>query len=247
MIISHYYDTILPVSIPFRFTQFRLEDEDNQNQKLVSERASADSKIKSLEEQMTLSEDNISKVSGLVKNVNSVSPTTREKDLYKSSIVTTVLTKQTKIGKKSSNDCKIFSLNCATDNIDTLGFKNSKSVSDKFPFTDFIKCLAVEDCLGAAGSLRWSKSHEIFTRNDLVKYLVPFVSRDTANITQNISKCKKQYDICAQKLVEDKFIVFDAKTANVKSNIFLSTFNLNLNNRKNKPNLYSYSPNILYM
>ena len=40
----------------------RLEDEGNTNQKLLSERANAENKIKTLEEQMTLSEDNIAKV-----------------------------------------------------------------------------------------------------------------------------------------------------------------------------------------
>ena len=40
----------------------RLEEEGSSNQKLLQERASADSKIKGLEEQMTVHEDNISKV-----------------------------------------------------------------------------------------------------------------------------------------------------------------------------------------
>ena len=41
---------------------FRLEEEGMVNQKLLSDKASAESKIKGLEEQMTLSEDNLSKV-----------------------------------------------------------------------------------------------------------------------------------------------------------------------------------------
>ena len=43
-------------------TLHRLEEEGNANQKLLSERANAENKIKTLEEQMTLSEDNIAKV-----------------------------------------------------------------------------------------------------------------------------------------------------------------------------------------
>ena len=44
----------------------RLEDEGNNNQKLMSEKAAAESKIKGLEEQLTLSEDNVSKVTDSV-------------------------------------------------------------------------------------------------------------------------------------------------------------------------------------
>lgn len=49
----------LPSPLP---TLHRLEEEGNSNQKLLSERVAAENKIKGLEEQMTLSEDNISKV-----------------------------------------------------------------------------------------------------------------------------------------------------------------------------------------
>ncbi len=49
--------------IPFDiFLAIRLEEEGANNQKLLTERAAAESKIKGLEEQMTLSEDNVSKV-----------------------------------------------------------------------------------------------------------------------------------------------------------------------------------------
>ena len=40
----------------------RLEEEGSSNQKLLQDRTSADSKIKGLEEQITVHEDNISKV-----------------------------------------------------------------------------------------------------------------------------------------------------------------------------------------
>jgi len=51
-----------PPSLPPVQTLHRLEEEGNSNQKLLSERVAAENKIKGLEEQMTLSEDNISKV-----------------------------------------------------------------------------------------------------------------------------------------------------------------------------------------
>ena len=53
---------IIPHTHTHTHTLQRLEDEGNTNQKLLSERANAENKIKTLEEQMTLSEDNIAKV-----------------------------------------------------------------------------------------------------------------------------------------------------------------------------------------
>lgn len=208
--------------------QTRLEDEGNQNQKLMSERSTADNKIKSLEEQMTLSEDNISKVSGLVKILNSASHAEREKDLTINESVFMIMDsmQQTKKDvRESSCNFKIFSSNCVpAGKVDALGFKDTKRDSNEFLFTDFVKFLAFEADLRGTGSLAWYESHGIFMRNDFVKHLLAFVSRATAGISQKVAKCKKQYDFCAQKPTGDKFGIFDSKIANVKS-----MFNINLN------------------
>lgn len=204
----------------------RLEDEGNQNQKLMSERTAADNKIKSLEEQMTLSEDNISKVSGLVKILNSVSHTAREKDLIINNsifVITDSMQQTKKDVRESSYDFKIFSLNCVAGRVKALGFKDTKQVSNEFLITDFIKFLGIEDGLRDTSSPAWYESHGIFMRNDFMKHLMAFVSRETASILQKIFKRKKQYDFCAQNLAGDKFGIFDSKIANVKS-----TFNINL-------------------
>ena len=100
--------------------QTRLEDEGNANQKLMAERTAADTKIKSLEEQMTLSEDNISKVIGLVKNLNPVSCTPQEKDLTKSVLSSLSLTDNL----IQAISCKIFSLTHAAGKTEDLGVKN---------------------------------------------------------------------------------------------------------------------------
>jgi hypothetical protein len=206
-----------------------LEDEGNQNQKLMSERTTADNKIKGLEEQMTLSEDNISKVSGLVKILNSASHTVREKDLITNDSIFVIsdLVQQTKKDiRESSYDFKIFSSpNCVpAGSVEALGFKDTKRVSSKFLITDFINLLAIEDGLRGKGSTAWYESYGNFMRNDLMKRLVAFVSRTTANISQKIVNCKKRYDFCAQKLAGDEFGVLDPKIANVQS-----MFNINLN------------------
>ena len=217
------------------FALTRLEDEGNQNQKLMSERTSADNKIKSLEEQMTLSEDNISKVSGLVKILNSASHTVREKDLYvinDNIFVNLDSVQQTKKDtRENSYNFKIFSSNCVpASNIEALGFKDTKRVSNKSLITDFIKSLAIGDDLRDKGSAVWYESYGIFMRNDFMKHLVAFVSRTTATVSQNILKCKKQYDFCGQKLAGDAFGVFDSKIANV--NINLSNEEAVINNKK---------------
>ena len=178
----------------------------------MSERTAADNKIKSLEEQMTLSEDNISKVSDLFKILNSVSRTVWKKNL----------------------SFKIFSSNCVAGSIKALGFEDIKCVSNKFLIKDFIKFLTIEDDLRDMGSFVWYKSHGIFMRNDLMKHLMTFVSHATANISQKIFKCKKQYDFCGQNLAVDEFGVFDSKIANVKSDFKtnISTFNISLNKQE---------------
>ena len=208
-----------------------MEDEGNQNQKLMSERSAADNKIKSLEEQMTLSDDNISKVSSLVKILNSVSHTVREKDLSITNdsifVLTDSVQQTTKkdVQEKTSYNFEIFSSNCVhADRVDALGFKDTKCVSNKFLITDFVKFLVIEDRLRDTGSRAWYESHGIFMRNDFMKHLLALVSRATARASQNIFKCKKQYDFCAQKRARDEFGVFDSKIANIRS-----TFNINLN------------------
>ena len=209
----------------------------------MSERSTADSKIKSLEEQMTLSEDNISKVSGLVKILNSVNHTAWEKDLDKS--INVILDFMfTKDVQESSYEYKIFSANCVEGSVKALGFKDNKRISNKFLITDFIKFLTVEDSLRDMGSLGWCKGHEIFMKNDFMKYLMTIVSHQTANISQKIFKCKKQYDVCGQKAVGDEFTILDSKIADVKSKFYISTFNLNLNN-KTMLNSLKYQPKFL--
>lgn len=176
---------------------------------------------------MTLSEDNISKVSGLVKILNSVSHTAREKDLITNDsifIITDSMQQTKKDGRDSSYDFKIFSSNCVAGSVKALGFKDTKCVSNEFLITDFIKFLAIEDGLRDTSSPAWYESYGIFMRNDFMKHLMAFVSRATASISQKIFKRKKQYDFCAQSLAGDKFGIFDSKIANIKS-----TFNINLN------------------
>lgn len=210
------------------FALTRLEDEGNQNQKLMSERTTADNKIKSLEEQMTLSEDNISKVSGLVKILNFASHTVSKKDPYVINddiFVNSDSVQQTKKDVRgSSYDFKIFSSNCVlASKVEALGFKDTKRVSSKYLITDFIKSLAIVDNLRDNGSTAWCESYGISMRNDFMKHLIAFLSRATVPVSQKILKRKKQYDFCAQKLAGDAFGVFDPKTANVKS-----MFNINL-------------------
>ena len=210
----------------------RLEDEGNQNQKLMSERTAADNKIKGLEEQMTLSEDNISKVGNLLKILNSVSHTAQEKDLFHKSIfvITNSMRQQMKDVRESSYDFKIFSSNCVLGSVKALGFKDIKRVSNKLLITDFMKFLTIEDDLRDVGSPAWYKSHGIFMRNDFVKHLTTFVSCETATILQKVFKCKKQFDFCGQKLAGDEFGIFDSKIAGIKSNFKNdSIFNINLN------------------
>ena len=212
------------------FALTRLEDEGNQNQKLMSERTTADNKIKSLEEQMTLSEDNISKVSGLVKILNFASHTVSKKDpinvIDDNIFVNSDSVQQTKKDVRGSScDFKIFSSNCVlASKVEALGFKDTKRVSSKYLITDFIKSLAIVDNLRDKGSTAWCESYGIFMRNDFMKHLIAFMSCATVTVSQKILKRKKQYDFCAQKLAGDAFGVFDPKIANMKS-----MFNINLN------------------
>ena len=54
---------------PFNYIHFnRLEEEGTSNQKLMQEKVSAENKIKTLEEQITINDDNISKVSHFINN-----------------------------------------------------------------------------------------------------------------------------------------------------------------------------------
>lgn len=97
----------------------------------MAERTAADTKIKSLEEQMTLSEDNISKVIDLAKNLSPVISTRREKELTGN--ILNLLQTDNKIQAVSR---KIFFSTCAAGKIENLGVK------DEFLATCFIKYLA---------------------------------------------------------------------------------------------------------
>ena len=97
----------------------------------MAERSAADTKIKSLEEQMTLSEDNISKVIGLAKNLSPVINTRREK--YLTENILNLLQTNNKIQVVSR---KIFFSTRAAGEIESLGVK------DKFLAACFVKYLA---------------------------------------------------------------------------------------------------------
>lgn len=97
----------------------------------MAERSAADTKIKSLEEQMTLSEDNISKVIGLAKSPSPFINTCRGKDLTKS--ILNLLSTDNKIQAVS---CKIFFSMYAAGKVETLGVK------DEFLAAYFIKYFA---------------------------------------------------------------------------------------------------------
>lgn len=174
----------------------------------MAERSAADTKIKSLEEQMTLSEDNISKVIDLVKILNPVSCTEQEKNLIKSSL--------------ASYSNKISVLFCVAGKIESLGFKDNKYVSNKILITEPVKFLTIEDCLRDTSNLRGCNNYEVhheiskkFLTGDLMKNLIVVASSEAACISQTIFNYKKLYELCIQTLVGYVFDVLDSKITKI--------------------------------
>ena len=197
----------------------RLEEEGTVNQKLLSERSAADSKIKTLEEQMTLSEDNISKVSGLLKTPNPFGHTAREKEIFKSFVSTTKLTQI----KKDHSLYIISSLFCVADLIGCLGVNDGKATPSNVLFTKFIKNLTVGGDLEYVFGINSRRNirgddHEKMFIQILTDYVTTVASSNDATIiSQNILSCKKLYELCVQKVAGCGSTVLDSKITYINS------------------------------
>ena len=201
----------------------RLEEEGTVNQKLLSERSTADSKIKTLEEQMTLSEDNISKVSGLVKTPNPFGHTAREKDIFKNFVKTTKLTQ---IKKEELLDHYVYiisSLFCVADLIGFLGVNDGKATPSNVLFTKFIKNLTVggdlENVFGinSRRNIRGDDREKMFIQI-LTDYVTTVASsNDAKNIIQITTNCKTLYELCVQKVADGGSTVLDSKITYINS------------------------------
>ena len=186
------------------FTYNRLEDEGNSNQKLMAERSAADTKIKGLEEQLTLSEDNISKVTGLAKALGLVDRMRREKDLATLTITSNSTLKENIITHQPALSYKIFSLSHAVGKGKCLDFKIINCDSNEILAEKFIEYLAVDCGLKGAGSLEQYKRQRVLcAMKDLTKYFASFVLLEATTISQAIFDSKKLYEFHSKKLVGD--------------------------------------------
>ena len=195
-----------------------MEDEGNSNQKLMSERTAADTKIKGLEEQLTLSEDNISKVTDLAKALGLVDCMRREKNL-----TTFKITSDSTLKKKNIVICqaavsyKIFSLSHAVDKSKRLDFKMINCDSNEIFPVKFIKYLVVDCGSKGAGSLEQYKRQRVLCEiKHLAKYFVSFVLLEATSISQAIFDSKKLYDCHSEKLVGEAVDGLEPKIMNVK-------------------------------
>ena len=199
----------------------------------MAERSAADSKIKGLEEQMTLSEDNISKVIDLVKMLSPVGHVGREKDLTTIAVDVSLLKKINIIHQVVSY--KIFSPSHVSDKVESLGFKYSRCDFNKLLATEFVKYLAVKYHLKDAGSFVTYNCHEMlcekFFIKNFTKYVVADVLSEVTSIFQVIFDSKKLYKLRCQNLVGVAFDALESKIMTIKL-VSAPTFNLNVNKIK---------------
>ena len=197
----------------------RLEDEGNSNQKLMAERSAADTKIKGLEEQLTLSEDNISKVTGLAKTLGLVDRMRREKDLPALKITSNLTLKENIIiTHQPALSYKIFSHSHAGDkgkclDFKIIGYDSNEILAEKF----IIEYLAVDCGSKGAGSLEQYKRQRVLCDiKDLTKYFASFVLLEATSVSQAIFDSKKLYEFHSKKLVGDAVDGLELKISNTK-------------------------------
>ena len=195
----------------------------------MAERSAADSKIKGLEEQMTLSEDNISKVIDLVKMLSPVGHVGREKDLTTIAVDVSLLKKINIIHQVVSY--KIFSPSHVSDKVESLGFKYIRCDFNKLLATEFVKYLAVEYNLKDVGSFVTYNCHEMLCKKFFTKYYVADVLSEVASISQVVFDSKKLYKLRSQNLVGVAFDALESKIMTIKL-VSAPTFNLNVNKMK---------------
>lgn len=227
-----------------------MEDEGNANQKLMAERSAADGKIKSLEEQMTLSEDNISKVINLVKILDQFGHTDRKINNIKTiqSIVNSKLSNEKERKKKDEKITNNILL-CVASLIEALDFRgSSKITSSERPVAQIIKYLTFVDSQKNAGGIyscigSHGYSEKISTLNNSKSYFLTKYSMTAAApssitaISQTIDNCKKLYALCDRALAGSGYAAaLESKIMTFKFGNYFDVSAFSLNENKPKAN-----------